>query len=242
MTVPPTAPVLDLPVHLSGDYTASLVHLVEAGRGGHVVTLNAEMAMLAQREARLARIIRNADLVVPDGAGVVWALQRVGRKIRRCAGIDLVEAAMGPLARRRTRVFLLGAAPGVAESVATLWRERYAGLVLCGWRDGFFGPEDTEALTDELRRCQSEVVLVGLGVPKQEYWIEQARQKLPDIVYVGVGGSFDIWAGTKERAPRWLRENYLEWLYRLYREPWRARRMLALPKFALAILKRGVRY
>ncbi|UFP93270.1 WecB/TagA/CpsF family glycosyltransferase [Gloeobacter morelensis] len=239
MTALPTAPILDLPVHLSADYTHALVELVEAGQGGYVITLNAEMAMLAQREERLARLIRRADLVVPDGAGVVWALQRVGRRVRRCAGIDLVESALQQLAPRHTRIFLLGAAPGVAEAVGEGWRRQYPGLVVAGARDGFFGPDEESALLEGIAHSRPQLVLAGLGVPKQEYWIERARRRLTNVVFVGVGGSFDIWSGSKERAPRWLRENYLEWLYRLYREPWRAKRMLALPRFALAIL-RGV--
>lgn len=209
------------------------------GKGGHVITLNAEMAMLARQEPRLAALIRKAELVVPDGAGVVWALQRNGRKIRRCAGIDLVAGILPRLARQGTRIFLLGAGPGVAQSAARCWLEQTPALQFCGCRDGFFQTEDEEGLFEQLIQADPGLVLVGLGVPKQEYWIERARMRLPRTLFVGVGGSFDIWAGTKERAPRWLRENYLEWLYRLYKEPWRARRMLALPKFALAIL-RGV--
>ena len=241
MTVLPTAAVLDLPVHLSTDYTSSLVSLVRSGQGGHVVTLNAEMAMLARREEQLAQIIHRADLVVPDGAGVVWALKRMGREVRRCAGIDLVEAALEPLGRSGARVYLLGAAPGVTATVAEQWTRRYPGLVVSGYRDGFFGQADEDIVVAGVQQADPTLVLVGLGVPKQEYWIERVRTRLHRVVFVGVGGSFDIWAGTKERAPRWLRENYLEWLYRLYREPWRAGRMMALPKFALAIL-RGVRY
>ena len=236
MSKPSTAAVLNLPVHLSADYIGLLVELIQSGRGGHVITLNAEMAMLARREARLAGLIRTAELVVPDGAGVVWALQREGQRVRRCAGIDLVEGVMPALARLGTRVYLLGAAPEVIAGAANHWQERLPDLQICGYRDGFFGQSDEESLLAQLEHLAPGLILVGLGVPKQEYWIERARTRLPRCVFVGVGGSFDIWAGTKERAPSWLRENYLEWLYRLYKEPWRARRMLALPKFALAIL------
>lgn len=237
--MPPAASVLDLPVHVLPDYAGCLIEQIVSARGGHVVTLNAEMAMLARQEPKLAGLIRRAELVVPDGAGVVWAMRFQGRRVQRCAGIDLVSAVLPELARQRTRVFLLGAAPGVAEAVAGQWSKQYPGLVLCGQHDGYFTEVDEAGLREQLQAANPQVILVGLGVPKQEFWIERTRPYLPTAVFVGVGGSFDIWAGTKERAPKWLRENHLEWFYRLLKEPWRWRRMLALPKFALAIL-RGV--
>jgi N-acetylglucosaminyldiphosphoundecaprenol N-acetyl-beta-D-mannosaminyltransferase len=233
----PTATVLDLPVHLSANYAEFLVQLIAAGNGGHVITINAEMAILARQELSLAKLMSKADLVVPDGAGVVWALQRQGKQVRRCAGVDLVEAVLEKIAQSGKRVYFLGAAPGVAARVSTHWSQTLPGLQVCGFRDGFFKAQDQESLTAELQMAQPDLLLVGLGVPRQEYWIDAMRQYLPNTVFVGVGGSFDIWSGTKERAPKWLRENYLEWLYRLYKEPWRAKRMLALPKFAFAVLK-----
>lgn len=233
----PTAAVLDLPVHLSANYADFLVQLIATGNGGHVITINAEMAMLARRESSLARLIMKADLVVPDGAGVVWALQRQGKLVRRCAGVDLVEAVLENIAQSGKRVYFLGAAPGVAARAVERWSKALPGLQVCGFRDGFFKEQDQERLSAELQSAHPDLLLVGLGVPRQEYWIDAMRKYLPRTVFVGVGGSFDIWSGTKERAPQWLRDNYLEWLYRLYKEPWRAKRMLALPKFALAVLK-----
>ncbi|MBC7881095.1 MAG: WecB/TagA/CpsF family glycosyltransferase [Anaerolineae bacterium] len=233
----PTAVVLDLPVHLSANYAEFLVQLIAVGNGGHVITINAEMAMLARQEHALSQLISKADLVVPDGAGVVWALQRQGKQVRRCAGVDLVEAVLKKIAQSGKRVYFLGAAPGVAALVAERWSAALPGLEVCGFRDGFFKSQDQENLVAELQTARPDLLLVGLGVPRQEYWIDEMRKYLPSTVFVGVGGSFDIWSGTKERAPKWLRENYLEWLYRLYKEPWRAKRMLALPKFALAVLK-----
>jgi N-acetylglucosaminyldiphosphoundecaprenol N-acetyl-beta-D-mannosaminyltransferase len=129
-------------------------------------------------------------------------------------------------------VFLLGAAAGVADSAAKNWQQRQPNLTIAGIQNGYFGPDDEPALQKRLQDLQPAVILVALGVPRQEYWIQQQRSLCPHAIWIGVGGSFDIWAGLKERAPAWFCEHHLEWLYRLYKEPWRWRRMLALPHFA----------
>ncbi|MBD0344706.1 MAG: WecB/TagA/CpsF family glycosyltransferase, partial [Coleofasciculus sp. Co-bin14] len=102
-----------------------------------------------------------------------------------------------------------------------------------GFQHGYLSPEAEQELKDGLKQKQPRVIFVGLGVPRQEFWIAQNRHLCPEATWIGVGGSFDIWAGVKSRAPRWLGDNHLEWLYRLYQEPWRWRRMRALPQFAL---------
>jgi N-acetylglucosaminyldiphosphoundecaprenol N-acetyl-beta-D-mannosaminyltransferase len=183
-------------------------------------------------------LIQRAELVVPDGAGVVWALGLGGAKIDRCPGIELVEKLL-PLLQANQPIYLLGAKPGIAAQVAAGWQARFSQLALAGLRDGYFTPDQEPEVLAELRRLQPAVVLVGLGVPRQEYLIQQWRIQLPQVVWIGVGGSFDVWSGQKIRAPQWFRDNSLEWLYRLYQEPHRWRRMLALPRFALQVL-RGV--
>jgi N-acetylglucosaminyldiphosphoundecaprenol N-acetyl-beta-D-mannosaminyltransferase len=105
-------------------------------------------------------------------------------------------------------------------------------LAIAGTQDGYLSPETETAFCQALRDWQPGLILVGLGVPRQEYWIAEHRHLCPNAIWIGIGGSFDIWSGTKTRAPAWLRDNHLEWVYRLYQEPWRWRRMLALPRFA----------
>ncbi len=232
--------VLGLPVHLSLDYRGWLVEQLQQGQSLHVVTLNAEMAMLARQEPPLAQLIQQADLVIPDGAGVVWALGLKGARVDRCPGIELVEGLL-PRLTPDQGVYLLGAGPGVVAKVAQQWQTRFENLQVVGYRDGYFQTGEEPLVLAELQRTRPVLVLVGLGVPKQEYLIQRWRRALPQAVWIGVGGSFDVWAGTKERAPRLFRENSLEWLYRLYQEPQRWRRMLALPQFALQVLfTRGV--
>ncbi len=227
--------VLGLPVHILDDYDHWLSSRLQQRIGAQVVTLNAEMAIQAERNDTLAGIIRKAELVIPDGSGVVLYLWLQGQRGRRCPGIELAESLLrqaGELGES-CPVFFYGGAPGVAQCAAKTWQEKLPKLAIAGIEDGFLSPEGEQKLKETLKEKQPGVILVGLGVPRQELWIAQNRYLCPQATWIGVGGSFDIWAGLKSRAPVWLRENHLEWLYRLYKEPWRWRRMMALPQFAL---------
>ncbi|MGF1535280.1 MAG: WecB/TagA/CpsF family glycosyltransferase [Elainellaceae cyanobacterium] len=227
------ARVLGLPVHILDDYSSWLLQQIEAGHSTHVVTLNAEMSMQAERNPQLAEIIYNAELVVPDGAGVVLYLRLRNQHIQRCPGIELAESLITRIgASPKHSIFFYGGTPGVAQTVAQQWQTRCPQLSVTGAEHGYITPEAQDTLCDRLRREQPALILVGLGVPRQEFWIAEHRHLCPSATWIGVGGSFDIWAGTKTRAPAWLRDNNLEWSYRLYKEPWRWRRMLVLPQFA----------
>jgi N-acetylglucosaminyldiphosphoundecaprenol N-acetyl-beta-D-mannosaminyltransferase len=232
---PKMATVLGLPVHLLPNYTAWLVDQIDQRQGVHVVTLNAEMAMQAEQNPALAEVIRRAELVIPDGAGVVLYLRFLQRQqIQRCPGIELAESLIQQAAKANPRnsVFLYGSAPGVSDTAAAALQRKVPNLNIAGMQHGFLSAEDQPQFLQTLKQLQPQIILVGLGVPRQELWIAEHRHLCPHSVWIGVGGSFDIWAGTKTRAPGWLRNNNLEWTYRLYQEPWRWRRMLALPQFA----------
>lgn len=222
--------VLGLPVHLMDDYASWLRSRIRQAQGTHVVTLNAEMTMQAERNPTLNQIIQQAELIIPDGAGVVLYLRLLfGQKVKRCPGIELAESV---LRDTKARVFFYGGAPGVAETAAATWQEQVPTLNIVGTQHGYISPQEAEQLKQTLTQLQPQLILVGLGVPRQELWIAQHRFLCPQAVWVGVGGSLDVWAKVKSRAPAWLANNHLEWLYRLYQEPWRWRRMLALPQFA----------
>jgi len=222
--------VMGLPVHLIDDYTAWLRSRIQQQLGTHVVTLNAEMSMQAEQNPALTNAIQQAELVIPDGAGVVLYLKLLFRQqVQRCPGIELAESL---LQNTEAQVFFYGGAPGVAAKAAETWRKKVPDLNIVGTQHGYISPEETEQFQQTLSQLQPQLILVGLGVPRQELWIAQNRYLCPNATWIGVGGSFDIWAGTKSRAPAWLANNNLEWLYRLYQEPWRWRRMLALPQFA----------
>lgn len=230
-----TLSVMGLPIHWGASYEDWLLQRHRQGLGAHVVTLNAEMAMQADQNPPLKTVLSNADLAIPDGAGIVLYFRLKGKRIQRYPGIELAESLLHKLGTEHS-AFFLGAAPGVAEAAAQTWRSRQPGLNIVGIQDGYFTPQDLPALEDQLQTLQPTVIFVALGVPRQEFWIAERRSLCPQAIWIGVGGSFDIWAGNKERAPAFFCNNNLEWLYRLYQEPWRWRRMLALPKFAIRAL------
>lgn len=233
----PQLSVLGLPVHILDDCAGWLMERLHQGLGSHVVTLNAEMAVQAEQNPALANAIRSADLVIPDGAGVVLYLRMRGKSVRRLPGIELAESLLQQAGKLPDSepVFFFGGSPGVAAQAAANWQQKVNGLsIIC--QHGYLSKEQEKDLHETLKKIQPRIIFVGLGVPRQEFWIAENRHLCPQSIWVGVGGSFDIWAGTKTRAPAVFRDNHLEWLYRLYQEPWRWRRMLALPQFALKAL------
>ncbi len=232
--------ILGLPVHLLDDYTSWLQSRLKDKKGVHVVTLNSEMAMLSEQNRSLAKIINQAELVIPDGAGVIFYLRLRGKRQRRCPGIELAASLLdkGGKLGNSSPVLFYGGSPGVAEAAAKVWRERVPGISIIT-AHGYLSEPEKKELQKTIEEKQPGLIFVGLGVPRQEFWISKNRFLCPQAIWIGVGGSFDIWSGRKSRAPVWLRNNSLEWLYRLYQEPWRWRRMLVLPQFALrAVLGR----
>ncbi|MGH2415501.1 MAG: WecB/TagA/CpsF family glycosyltransferase [Microcystaceae cyanobacterium] len=232
LATPKKFSVLNLPVHLLDDYTSWLMECLHQRTGVHVVTLNAEMVMLAEQNPAVADVIQEADLVIPDGAGIILYLRLRGQRQRRCPGIELAESLLKKAGQLGDScpVCFYGGKPGITEAAAQEWRKIVPGISILT-NHGYLSPEAEQAWQQTLQEKQPKIILIGLGVPRQEFWIRQNRFLCPEAIWIGVGGSFDIWSGLKERAPHWLRENHLEWLYRLYQEPWRWRRMLALPQF-----------
>jgi len=233
----PQFSVLGLPVHILDDYAGWLIERLHQGLGSHVVTLNAEMAMQAEQNPALADVIRSAELVIPDGSGVVLYLWLRGKSARRYPGIELAESLLQLAGTLPTSepIFFFGGSPGVTAAAAETWQQKVKGLSIAS-QHGYLSADEEKDFRDRLTKMQPKLIFVGLGVPRQEFWIAENRHLCPQSIWVGVGGSFDIWAGTKDRAPAWFCDNHLEWLYRLYQEPWRWRRMLALPQFALRAL------
>jgi N-acetylglucosaminyldiphosphoundecaprenol N-acetyl-beta-D-mannosaminyltransferase len=211
-------------------------------RPAHVVTFGAEMAALAVRDDRYRQTINDADLVVPDTVGVIWASRMVGHPLpERVAGIELVEAVLAANASRGVRVFVLGAGPGAAETAAQSLATRFPGVVIAGMHHGFFDADHDEDVARLVRSANANLVIVALGFPNQEYWIRKNLTSIGGAVCIGVGGAVDVWAGRAARAPAGWRRLGLEWLYRLLREPNRFRRQLALPRFAMLVLAQALR-
>lgn len=219
--------------------TERILRRLEAGERTFVITANPEFVMLARRDVALGRIAREADLVVADGTGIVAASRLLGQGLPRVPGRLLVDALVPHLAQRRSRVFFLGAAPGVAERAAAEVRRRAPGLVVAGVHAGSAEPADDAQSVARVRETAAEVLLVAYGMPKQERWIARNLGELPAVrVAIGVGGVFDQLAGIQKVPPAALHAVGLEWLWRLAREPRRWRRQRVLPLFAWLVLRR----
>ncbi|WP_371118263.1 WecB/TagA/CpsF family glycosyltransferase [Selenomonas ruminantium] len=201
-----------------------------------IATANAEMIMRATHDTELKDILNAAALVVPDGAGTVWAAHHLGYEMpERVAGYDLAQELMRIAPSKKQRVFFFGSAPGVAEKAKAKAEALYPGIEIVGTRDGYFKPEDEPAIIEEIKAAKPDLLLAALGVPKQEKWLYAHLQELNVPVSIGVGGTLDVMAGVMKRAPYWMQKAKLEWLFRGLLQPKRAGRLMALPKFVLKV-------
>jgi N-acetylglucosaminyldiphosphoundecaprenol N-acetyl-beta-D-mannosaminyltransferase len=237
----PTAiSILGIPVHdVTTDETLALIDQFVREQTPHqLCTVNPEFIMLAQKDLEFKQILDRSALNLPDGIGVVWAAKRLGQPLReRVAGSDLVGLLADRAQKTGWRIFLLGAADGVAEQAAIILRERYPQTHIVGAYAGSPRPEDEVEIAARIRSSGADVLLVAYGAPQQDKWIARNIEPTGVAVAIGIGGSLDFVVGTQKRAPQWLQRVGLEWLYRLVREPWRWRRQLALPKFAWHVLR-----
>jgi N-acetylglucosaminyldiphosphoundecaprenol N-acetyl-beta-D-mannosaminyltransferase len=222
------------------DMAAALTRIEQlADDGAHhlIATVNPEFVMRAKADPEFARVLESADLCLADGSGVVWAARRQGCTMREpVTGVDIIPPLAALCARRHFRLFLLGAAPGVADDLATRLRGEHPGLDIAAHAGSPDPSADAETLA-LIRAHKPQVLLVAYGHPKQELWIDRMRESLGVAVAMGVGGSFDYLTGRIPRAPAWMRRAGLEWLFRLIRQPWRVRRMAVLPLYALRVLR-----
>jgi N-acetylglucosaminyldiphosphoundecaprenol N-acetyl-beta-D-mannosaminyltransferase len=210
---------------------------IQEGSPRFIATANAEMVMAAQHDQELADILAKADMVVADGAGVVWAARYAGNAVpERVAGYDLAQSLLAMAAIKGYRVYFFGGAPGIADQAKDKAIAWYPGLNVVGVRNGFFTSADETDIIENIRASQADILLVALGVPKQEKWLSRYIDKLGIPVSIGVGGTFDVMAGVTKRAPLWMQRSNLEWLFRLMSQPQRFIRMLALPRFVLKVM------
>lgn len=205
-----------------------------------LITVNPEFVMAAQHNADFRQAINAAALVVADGVGVVWATRYLKAPTpERITGVDTLVALAQSCASAGYRIYLLGAAPGVAEEAAARLQTRLPALQIAGTYAGSPVPAEEEAIIERIREARADILCVAYGAPAQDLWIYRNLARLPAALAVGVGGAYDFISGRQRRAPRLMQRLGMEWLYRLYREPWRWRRMLALPRFALRVVLKG---
>ncbi|HET7627064.1 MAG TPA: WecB/TagA/CpsF family glycosyltransferase [Bacillales bacterium] len=205
-----------------------------------LVTANTEIVMHARKNRDYYSIVDTADLVTPDGVGVVIGSKIIGNPIQqRLTGFDLMMQLLSLCCEKQYTVYFLGASPEVIERAVERVKREQPDLEIAGYHHGYFNGEE-EAIAFEIRKCEPDIVFVGLGVPKQEQWIAKYRKLFKKGLFIGVGGSFDVLAGEVRRAPvAWQKLN-IEWLYRLIQRPSRWKRMTVLPIFLLKTVKARV--
>ncbi len=238
--LPTSISILDVPVHdVTTEETLALIDQFVRDKAPHqLCTVNPEFIMAAQKDLEFQHILQQSALNLPDGSGVLWAAKRMGHPLReRVAGSDLIGQIADRAQTTGWRIFLLGAAEGVADRAAIILCERYPHTNIVGTLAGSPRPEDEAAMVEKIRSSKAEVLLVAYGAPKQDKWIARNIEQTGVAVAMGIGGSLDFIVGTQKRAPRWMQQVGLEWLYRLAREPWRWRRQLALPRFVWQVLR-----
>lgn len=204
----------------------------------HVVTLNPEMIIRAQKLTELSSCIKSAELIIPDGVGILLALWLKGKMLSKTVpGIELSEKLIEYCANNDISVAFLGAKQEILSLMITKLQNKYNGLKISTSYNGYYKPEDEETIAHNISKYKPGLVLIALGVPKQELWIKKYKRLFPESILIGVGGSFDVWSGNVKRAPKLFRMLKLEWLYRLISEPFRAKRIFSsLPYFVWQLL------
>ncbi len=197
-----------------------------------IVTLNAEMTVIARENEKLLKAISGANLIVPDSISISKAISKVTeREVEKIPGIELAEEILKRYGGRG--VYLLGGKPEVVERLPKILAERF-GASVAGFHHGYFQEEEEREILRDIRDSRAEILLVGMGSPKQEIWLWKNLPNLPNVrIGIGIGGSFDVWSGEVRRAPKLLRTLNLEWMYRMITQPSRLKRLPRLINFAL---------
>ncbi len=237
--------ILDVPVDMIDMEQAAgrLEELMQAPGCSLIVTPNSEIVVNAGKDPELLEIIRSADLIIPDGIGLVYASRILGFPFKeRVTGIDFLSRTLDLLAKEKKSVYLLGSRPGedgsasTAELAALKMKEAFPDIQIAGAHHGYFNEEEEQSLVEDIRNAGADFLCVALGSPKQEKFMARYRKDLGVKAAIGVGGSLDVWAGTVKRAPEFYQKHGLEWLYRFARQPARYKRLAALPKFIIKVL------
>lgn len=214
--------------------------LLQGEHAARVVTPNAEIAYEALHDENTRTLLNSAELMLPDGAGVVLASKILKTPLKqKVAGVDFADGLLGVLETTGQSLYLLGSKPGVGELAAQKMMQKHPRLRIAGIADGYF--QDEAPVIDKINASGADVLFVCLGAPKQEQFMARHQKALHVKLMAGLGGSLDSFAGTVKRAPKWMIRLNLEWLYRLIKEPKRFKRMLRLPKYLWAVVCKRIR-
>lgn len=214
-----------------------VLEFLESERLNMIFTPNSEILLDAVKDRELGDILNQAQLVIPDGIGVVIASKFYGTPLKeRVTGVDLTAKILEFAGQKGSKVYLLGAAQESVEGAAVKITDKYPGINVVGFRNGYFAEEEEEQIAEDIRQSQADILLVALGAPKQEKFIYKYKDKLGVRIAIGIGGGLDILSGRAKRAPEFYQKAGLEWFYRLLKQPSRFMRMTKLPKFIVLAL------
>ena len=214
--------------------------LLQGEHAARVVTPNAEIAYEALHDENTRTLLNSAELMLPDGAGVVLASKILKTPLKqKVAGVDFADGLLGVLETTGQSLYLLGSKPGIGELAAQKMMQKHPKLRIAGIADGYF--QDEAPVIDKINASGADALFVCLGAPKQEQFMARHQKALHVKLMAGLGGTLDSFAGTVKRAPKWMIRLNLEWLYRLIKEPKRFKRMLRLPKYLWAVVCKRIR-
>lgn len=203
-----------------------------------ITTANPEIVMMANKEPVFMELINSSDMVVADGIGVIYGSKILKNPLpERVAGYDMILGVFGQMAHTDKKCYFLGAGPGITKLASEQMSQKFPGLQVVGFRDGYFSKDQIPEIIKEINSLDIDFLLVGLGAPKQEKWIHDFKDQINAKVFIGCGGSFDAMSGHVKRAPKFFIKIHLEWFYRLLKQPKRAKRMLQLPIFMIEVIK-----
>ena len=210
---------------------------LKENNGMQIVTINPEMISLGNKDKEFAAVLNNADLVIPDGVGIKIALKIKGISQENIPGIEFSKKLIGLCELEGFSIGLIGAKEEVIQKAVQNIRNEHANLNITYIRNGYFDEEQEKIIVEELKAVSPRVLFVALGAPKQELFISKLKPQMPNTVFIGVGGSFDVWSGMVKRAPKIYQTLGLEWLYRTVKEPARFKRIFpALPLFLIQVI------
>jgi len=211
---------------------------IATGQPHMIVTADSYSVVLAHSAPEFREIVNGADLVTPDGSGILLGARLLGTPLsERVSGCDIAQELCRTAGEESFSVFFLGAKPGIAQAAAENMQKKCPGLAVAGVHDGYFGPEKDSEIAALVRESGASVLLVAMGIPRQEKFIRDHLHKFGVSVAMGVGGSFDVFSGKVKRAPMWMRRRGLEWAYRLAKDPSKISKVAVLPKFLWLVLK-----
>ncbi|MGE8203656.1 WecB/TagA/CpsF family glycosyltransferase [Heyndrickxia sp. NPDC080065] len=230
-------PILGVPIlHTTKENFIDLIHeRIKLEKKTFIVTANPEIVMMANENKEFMNYLQKADFITPDGIGIVKASKWLNKPLpERVPGFDTMKDLLALANRNHYRVYFLGARQEVLDQLIQITGREYPEMKIVGAHNGFFDWQDSQIL-EEIQQLKPDLIFIALGAPKQEQWISQHIDQFEKGIFMGVGGSFDGIAGVVPRAPEIWQKLNIEWLYRLFQQPSRWKRMLAIPQFVLKV-------